>query len=127
MDIAYHAFTVMPFHFPELMWVPDTIVILERGDTRSIHRVLLDQGTWCQGMQCVDVLDYKIKHGSVADSQPLRSPTPGAVAPHVGRTWVTDSLEEREEMLARAPSSRPPRSSSTWGLASTFWRAHGPP
>ena len=29
-------FAVMPFRFPGLMWVDDTIVILERGATRPI-------------------------------------------------------------------------------------------
>ena len=36
MDIAYRAFAVEPFRFPGLMWVDDTIVLLERGDSRPI-------------------------------------------------------------------------------------------
>ena len=43
MDIAYRASAVHPFRFPGLMWVDDTIVILERGDTRPIQGVPLDQ------------------------------------------------------------------------------------
>ena len=42
MDIACRSFAVMPFLFPRLMWVDDTIVILERSDTRPIQGVLLD-------------------------------------------------------------------------------------
>ena len=36
MDIAYPAFAVMPFRFLGLVRVDDTIVIVERGDTRPI-------------------------------------------------------------------------------------------
>ena len=39
MDIAYTTHAVEPFRLPGLMWVDDTIVILERG-------VLLDQRTY---------------------------------------------------------------------------------
>ena len=42
MDIAYRAFAVMPFRFPGLMRVDDTIFILECGDTCPMHGVLLD-------------------------------------------------------------------------------------
>ena len=36
----------MPFRFPGLMWVDDTIVIVEREDARPIQGVLLDQRTY---------------------------------------------------------------------------------
>ena len=52
----------------------------------------------------MDVPNRKIQHGSTSDPLPLRSPTPEAIARHVGRTWVTDSPEEQEEALAGAPS-----------------------
>ena len=55
----------------------------------------------------VDVPDRKIQHGSTSDPQPLRSPTPAAVAQHVGRTWVTDSPEQQEEALTGAPEIQP--------------------
>ena len=89
------------------MWVDDTIVLLERGDTRPIQGVLLDQRTYYQGILPVDVPDRKIQHGSTSYPQPLRSPTPEAIAWHVGHTWVTDSPEEREEALAGAPEIPP--------------------
>ena len=60
MNIAYHASAVQPFRFPGLMWVDDTIVLLERGDTRPIQGVLLDQRTYYHGILRVDVLDCKI-------------------------------------------------------------------
>ena len=103
MDIAYRASAVQPFCFLGLMWVDGTIVILERGDTRPIQGVLLDQRTYYQGVLRVDVTDRKIQHGSNSDPQPLRSPTPAAVAQHVGHAWATDSPERREEALAEAP------------------------
>ena len=34
MDIAYRTHAVEPFRFPGLMWVDDTIVIMERGNPR---------------------------------------------------------------------------------------------
>ena len=46
MDIAYRAFAVEPFGFPGLMWVDNTIVLLERSDTRPIQGVLLDKRTY---------------------------------------------------------------------------------
>ena len=46
MDIAYRAFTVEPFRFPGFMWVDDTIVLLERGDSRPIQGLLPDQRTY---------------------------------------------------------------------------------
>ena len=46
MDIAYRTYAVQPFRFPGLMWVDDTIVLLERGDTHPIQGVLLDQRTY---------------------------------------------------------------------------------
>ena len=55
----------------------------------------------------MDVRDRKIQHGSTTDPQPLRWPTPEAVARHVGRAWVTDSPEERGEALAGAPEIPP--------------------
>ena len=55
------------------------------------------------------VPDCKIQHGSTSDPQLLRSPTPEAVTRHVGRAWVTDSPEEREEALAGAPKIQPSR------------------
>ena len=103
MDIAYRAFAVELFRFPGLMGVNDTIVLLERGDGRPIQGFLLDQRTHYQGILWVDVPDRKIQHGSTSEPQPLRSPTPAAVARHVGRAWVTDSPEQREEALAGAP------------------------
>ena len=84
MDIAYRAFAVMPFRFPGLMWVDDTIVILERGEAPPIQGVLLDQRAYYRGILRVD-LDRKVQHRSTVDPQPLRSPTPEAVARHVGR------------------------------------------
>ena len=107
MDIAYTAPAVQPFCFPGLMWVDDTIIILERGDTRPIQGVLLDQRTYYQGILRVDVPDRKIQHGSTADPQPLRSPTPEAVARHVGHAWATDSPEQWEAALAGAPEIQP--------------------
>ena len=107
MDIEYHVYAVKPFHFPGLMWVDDTIVLLERGDTRPIQGVLLDQRTYYQGILWLDVPDRKIHHGSTSDPQPLRSPTPEAVTRHVGPAWVTDSPEEREGALAGAPKIPP--------------------
>ena len=102
MDIAYKASAVQPFRFPGLMWVDGTIVLLERGDTRPIQGVLLDQRTYYQGIPRVDAPDRKIQHGSTSDPQPLCSPTPAAVARHVGHTWATDTSEHREEALAGA-------------------------
>ena len=55
----------------------------------------------------MDVPDRKIQHGSTSDPQQLRLPTLEAVARHVGRVWLTDSLEEREEALAGAPEIPP--------------------
>ena len=55
----------------------------------------------------MDIPDHKIQHGSTADPQPLRSPTPEAVARHVSRVWVTDSPEAREEALDGAPEIPP--------------------
>ena len=55
----------------------------------------------------MDVPDRKIQHGSTSDPQPLRSRTPEAVTRHVGRAWVMDSPEEREEALAGAPEIPP--------------------
>ena len=52
------------------------------------------------------VPNHKI-HGSTSDPQSPRSPTPEAVARHVGRAWVTDSPEEREEALAGSPEIPP--------------------
>ena len=57
----------------------------------------------------MDVPDHKIPHGSTSDPQPLASPTPAAVARHVGHMWVTDILEECEEVLARALEVQPSR------------------
>ena len=76
MDIAYRSSAVEPFRFPGLMWVDDTIVLLERGDPRPIQGVLLDQRTYYQGMLKVDVPDRKIEHGSTSDPRPLRLPPP---------------------------------------------------
>ena len=36
MDIVYRTHAVEPFRFPGLMWVDDTIVVLEQGDSRPI-------------------------------------------------------------------------------------------
>ena len=109
MDIAYRAFAVEPFRFPGLMWMDDTIVLLERGDARPIQGALLDQRTYYHGIMRVDVPDHKTQHGSTSHPQPLRSPTPTAVARHVGCAWVTDSPEQREEALAGAPETQPSR------------------
>ena len=57
----------------------------------------------------MDVPDRKLQHGSTSDPQPLCSPTPAAVAQHVGHTWATDSPEQREEALAGAPEIQPSR------------------
>ena len=64
MDIAYRSSAVEPFRFPGLMWVDDTIVLLERGDSHPIQGVLLDQRVYYQGILRVDVPDRKIQHGS---------------------------------------------------------------
>ena len=87
----------------------DTIVLMQRGDTRPIQGVLLDQQAYCQGILRVDVPDRKIQHGSTSDPQPLRSPTPAAVARHVGHAWAMDSPEQREEALAGALEIQPSR------------------
>ena len=42
MDIAHRACPVQPLRFPGLMWVYDTIAIVERGDTRPIQGGLLE-------------------------------------------------------------------------------------
>ena len=89
------------------MWVDDTIVILERGDSRPIQGVLLDQRTYYQGILRVDVPDRKIQHGSTSDPQPLLSPMPAAVARHLGSTWTTDTPGQRQEALAGAPEIQP--------------------
>ena len=107
MDIAYRSYAVEPFRFPGLMWVDDTIVLLERGDSRPIQGVLLDQWTYYQGILQVDVPDRKIQHGSTSDPRPLRSPTPAAVARHLGRTWVASTPDQRQEALAEAPQIQP--------------------
>ena len=109
MDIAYRSSAVEPFRFPGLMWVDDTIVLLERGDSHPIQGVLLDQRVYYQGILRVDVLDRKIQHGSTSDPRPLRSPTPAAVARHLGRAWVTSTPDQRREALAGAPEIQPSR------------------
>ena len=68
---------------------------------------MLDQRTYYQGILRVDVPDRKIQHGSTSGPQPPRSPTPEAVTRRVGRAWVTNSAEEREEALAGAPEIPP--------------------
>ena len=50
MDITYRASVVQPFCFPGLMWVDDTIVLLEQGGTRPVQGVVLDQRTYYQGI-----------------------------------------------------------------------------
>ena len=62
-----------------------------------------------QGILRVDVPDRKIQHGSTSDPRPLRSPTPAAVACHLGRAWVTSTPDERQEALAGAPEIQPNR------------------
>ena len=109
MDIAYRSSAVEPFRFLGLMWVDDTIVLLERGDSHPIQGVLLDQRVYYQGILRVDVPDRKIQHGSTSDPRPLRSPTPAAVARHLGRAWVTSTPDQRREALARAPEIQPSR------------------
>ena len=44
---------------------------------------------------------------STTDPRSLRSPTLETVARHVGRVWVTDSPDEREEALAGTPEIPP--------------------
>ena len=83
MDIADRAFAVMPFRFPGLMWVDDTVVISERGDTRPIHGFCWTSGRTTRVLR-VDVPDRKVQYGSTTDPQPLHSPTSEAVAGHVG-------------------------------------------
>ena len=68
---------------------------------------MLNQRTYYQGILRVDVPDRKIQCGSTSDPQPLRSPTPAAVAQHMGGTWVTENPEQREEALAGAPEIQP--------------------
>ena len=75
----------MPFRSPGFRWVDGTTAILERGDTRDIQDILVDQRTYYQGILRVDVPDGKIQHRSTTDGHPLRSPTAEAVARHVGR------------------------------------------
>ena len=48
MDIAYRTPAVEPFRFPGLMWVDDTIVILEQGNSRPVQGVLLNRRTYYQ-------------------------------------------------------------------------------
>ena len=91
------------------MWVDDTIVLLERGDTRPIEGVLPDQRTYYHGILWVDIPDRKIQHGSTSNPQPLCSPTRAAVARHVSCAWIMDSPEEQEEALAGAPEIQPSR------------------
>ena len=55
----------------------------------------------------MDVPDRKIQHGSTSSPQPLRSPTPAAVARHLGRTWVTDTPDQRQEAQAGTPEIQP--------------------
>ena len=107
LDIAYRTHAVEPFRFPGLMWVDDTIVILERGDSRPIQGVLLEQRTYYQGILRVDVLDRKIQQGSTSNPQPLLSPTPAAIARHLGNAWTTDTPGQRQEALAGAPEIQP--------------------
>ena len=109
MDIAYRSSAVEPFRFPGLMWVDDTIVLLERGYSHPIQGVLLDQRVYYQGILRMDVPDRKIQHGSTSDPRPLRSPTPAAVARHLGRAWVTSTPDQRREALAGAPEIQPSR------------------
>ena len=91
LDIAYRTHALEPFCLPGLMCVNDTIVILERGDSRPIQGVLLDQRTYYQGILRVDVPDCKIQHGSTSDPQPLLSSKPAAVAHHLGSTWTANT------------------------------------
>ena len=109
MDIAYRSSAVEPFRFPGLMWVDDTIVLLERGDSHPIQGVLLDQRVYYQGILRVDIPYRKIQHGSTSHPRPLRSPTPAAVARHLGRAWVTSTPDQRREALAGAPEIQPSR------------------
>ena len=102
-DIAHGEYAVQPYRFPGLTWVDDKIVLQHRDDTRPIQGVLLNQRTYYRGILRVDVADRTIEHGSACDPQPLCSPTPEAIARHVGRVWVTDSPEEGEEVLAGSP------------------------
>ena len=104
MDIAYRASAVQPFPLLGLMWVDDTIVILERGDTRHIQGRVLDQRTYYQGGLRVDLPDRK---SSTVGHPTPRSPTPAAVAQHVGHTCATNSPERREEALAGALEIQP--------------------
>ena len=127
MDIAYRSYAVEPFRFLGLMWVDDTIVLLERGDSRPIQGVLLDQRTYYQGILQVDVPDRKIQHSSTSDSRPLRSPTLAAVACHLGRTWLTSTPDQRQEALADAPEVQPFGSSATLGWTCTFRARPRPP
>ena len=60
MDIPYRACTIQPFRFPGLIWMEDTIVLLEWGDTRPIQEVLLERRTYSQSILQVDVPDRKI-------------------------------------------------------------------
>ena len=103
MDIAHRSSAVEPFRFPGLMWGDDTIVRLEWGDSRPIQGVLLDKWIYYQGIMRVDLPDRKIQHGWTSDPRPQRSPTPAAVARHLGRTWVTSTPDQRREALAEAP------------------------
>ena len=103
------AFAVEPFRFPGLMWVDNTIVLPERGGARPIQGVLLDQRTYYKGILRVHVPNRKIQHGSTSDPQSLRSPTPAAVTRHMGRAWVANTPDQREESLAGAPETHPSR------------------
>ena len=55
----------------------------------------------------VAIPDHKIQHGSTSNPQCLRSPTRTAVAGHLGRPWVTDTPDQRQEALAGAPKIQP--------------------
>ena len=107
MDIAYWSSAVEPFRFPGLMWLDNTIVLLERGNYRPIQGVVLDQRVYHQGILRVDVPDRKIQLGSTSHPRPLRSPTPAAVARHLGGTWATSTPDQRREALAEAPEIQP--------------------
>ena len=67
MDIAYRASAVQPFCFPGLMWVDDTILILERGDTRPIQGSRWTNGHTINWFRRWMSRTAKLHHGSTSD------------------------------------------------------------
>ena len=84
MDMAYRSYAARPFRFPGLMWVDDTIVLLEGGDACPIQGFLPDRWTYHQRILRVNILDRKMQHESTSSPPPLCSPTPEVRGPRMG-------------------------------------------